>query len=82
MNLRDGGTPVPPPRLATKSAEEEPLVVEAEPALAVWRSEFAGDLVLLLELPLLLLFLRQPPPTGTFLKVPPRVQYLLQALQK
>jgi len=57
-------------------------VVEAEPALAVWRSEFGGDLALLPELPLLLLFLRQPPPTGTFLKAPPRVQYLLQALQK
>lgn len=25
---------------------------------------------------LILLFLRHPPPTGTFLRVPPRVQYL------
>ena len=31
---------------------------------------------------LTLLFFLQPPPTGTFLSVPPLVQYLLQALQK
>lgn len=30
----------------------------------------------------LLLFLRQPPPTGTFLRAPPRVQYRLHDLQK
>lgn len=28
------------------------------------------------------LFFREPPPTGTFLRVPPSVQYLLQVLQK
>jgi len=28
------------------------------------------------------LFFLQPPPTATFLRVPPRVQYRLQALQK
>ena len=31
---------------------------------------------------LALLFYLQPPPTGTVLKVPPLVQYLLQVLQK
>nr|GMC88223.1 Armadillo-type fold [Ipomoea batatas] len=34
------------------------------------------------DLLILLLFFLHPPPTGTFLKVPPLVQYLLQALQK
>lgn len=29
-----------------------------------------------------LLFFLQPPPTGTFLRDPPLVQYLLQPLQK
>lgn len=29
-----------------------------------------------------LLFFLEPPPTGTFLRDPPRVQYLLQVLQK
>lgn len=29
-----------------------------------------------------LLFFLEPPPTGTFLRVPPSVQYLLQVLQK
>lgn len=29
-----------------------------------------------------LLFFLEPPPTGTFLKEPPSVQYLLQVLQK
>ena len=29
-----------------------------------------------------LLFFLDPPPTGTFLRDPPSVQYLLQALQK
>lgn len=43
------------------------------------RSDDAGDFELL---PLLLLFLRHPPPTGTFLRAPPLVQYLRQVLQK
>lgn len=34
------------------------------------------------ELLPLLLFLRHPPPTGTFLNAPPLVQYLRQVLQK
>lgn len=54
-----------------------------EPAEPVGRSELlTGDLEVLLLLPLLLLFLLQPPPTGTFLSAPPRVQYLRQVLQK
>lgn len=40
-----------------------------------------GDLDLVLAL-LLLLFLRQPPLSGTVLRVPPQVQYLWQVLQK
>lgn len=35
-----------------------------------------------LPLPLLRLFLRQPPPTGTLRRAPPRVQYRRQVLQK
>lgn len=42
-------------------------------------SLLAGDLELE---DLLLLFLRQPPPTGTLRRAPPLVQYLLQVLQK
>ena len=35
-----------------------------------------------LLLPLLRLLRLQPPPTGTFRRAPPLVQYLLQVLQK
>lgn len=48
---------------------EELTVLELEIPAA------AGDFDLLLPpLPLLLLFLRQPPPTGTLLNAPPLVQ--------
>lgn len=54
-----------------------------EPAEPVGLSELlAGDLEALLLVPLLLLFLLQPPPTGTLRRAPPLVQYLLQVLQK
>lgn len=54
------------------------LLVELE---AVWRSLLlTGDLELVLDF--VRLFLLQPPPTGTFLRAPPLVQYLLQVLQK
>ena len=51
-------------------------LVEFEPACL---SAEAGDFELLL---LLFLFLRHPPPTGTFLRAPPRVQYRRHVLQK
>lgn len=69
-----------PPLLA------DTALVEAVEVEVVWRSLLAGDFDLaaedLLQLLLLLLFLLQPPPTGTLRNAPPRVQYLLQVLQK
>lgn len=59
-----------PPLLA------EIVLVELD---VVCRSLLAGDFELV---DLLLLFLRHPPPTGTFLNAPPLVQYLLHVLQK
>lgn len=76
--IRDGA-----PEVAEDVVEEAaaPAAVPVVVAVVVERSvllQLAADF----ELPLLLLFLRQPPPTGTLLRAPPRVQYLLQVLQK